>query len=103
MASSINSGSPFTQASQSAKALGSFFSEVTVLTATLTTGGTTATVAHGLTATPDFVVATVNQGISLGAERESVCWTATGNTISLITASTLAATRPINLIAGVLG
>jgi hypothetical protein len=100
---SVNSGSPFTQASQSAKALGAAFSELAVLNGTFTTGGTLASIAHGLTGTPDFVVATLSTAQPpIGAEKDSISWLVSGNTVTLYTPNTAAATRPITGIVGVL-
>lgn len=51
-----NSGSPFTQASQTAKQFGAEFNEVAAGTVALTTIQTVAEFAHGLSTTPDFVM-----------------------------------------------
>lgn len=97
-----NTGSIFTQGSQSAKEFGSKFSEITVLVVTLTTSGTSGTVAHGLTAAPDFVVASLLGGEPAGLGQNGVAWTADATTITVSTQNTLAnSTRKITMIAGV--
>ena len=85
-----NSGSPFTQASQNAKALAAEFSSagIGVTAVALTTLQTVSAFAHGLGSAPDFVIATVGAAVPAVDGDNFVSWVATATTITLSTGNT---------------
>jgi hypothetical protein len=91
-----NSGSNYTQPAQTAKQWGSEFNEIFAGTVTLTTIQTTASVAHGLSTTPDFVTTGI---IATGAISSWVTAAVTGTTVTVSTGNTLES-KVISIIAG---
>jgi hypothetical protein len=94
----VNSGSTHTQAAQNAKALGGFFNSSGLFagSVTLTTIQTTASVAHGLSTTPDFVIATAT---AVGAISSWVTAAVTATTVTVSTGNTLES-KVISILAG---
>jgi len=93
-----NTQSPFGQNAQTAKQFGAKFSEIYAGKIALTTIQTVGALAHGLSATPDFVVATAT---AVGAISSWVTAAVTGTTVTLSTGNTLES-KVISVVAGVL-
>jgi len=91
-----NTGSPFGQPAQTAKQLGSEFNEVFAGSVALTTIQTVGAVAHGLSTTPDFVIATAT---ATGAISSWVTAAVTATTVTVSTANTLES-KVISILAG---
>ena len=91
-----NSGSNYTQPAQTARQWGSEFNEIFAGSVSLTTIQTTASVAHGLSTTPDFVVATAT---AVGAISSWVTAAVTATTVTVSTGNTLES-KVISIIAG---
>lgn len=90
-----NTGSVFTQGSQTAKQFGSEFNEIFAGSVALTTSQTVAEIAHGLSTTPDFVVAGIT---STGEISSWVTAAVTATTVTVSTGNSLAS-KVINIIA----
>lgn len=88
--------SSWSQAAQTARQFGSEFNEVFAGTVALTTIQTVAEIAHGLSTTPDFVVAGIT---SAGAISSWVTAAVSATTVTVSTGNTTTS-KVINIIAG---
>jgi len=88
--------SGFSQAAMSARMLGAEFNEVFAGSIALTTLQTVGALAHGLSTTPDFVIATAT---AVGAISSWVTAAVTATTVTLSTGNTLES-KVISVIAG---
>lgn len=91
-----DANSPFSQRSQTARQLGSEFNEMFAGAVSLTTIQTVASVAHGLSTTPDFVVTGIT---ATGAISSWVTVAVTATTITVSTGNTLES-KVISILAG---
>lgn len=91
-----DSGSSFTQKAQTARQFGAEFNEIFAGSVALTTLQTVGALAHGLSTTPDFVIATAT---AVGAISSWVTAAVTATTVTLSTGNTLES-KVISVIAG---
>ena len=85
--------SPFSQGAQNAdKAFSQFVDgDVTFFSVSLTTIQTQSSVAHGLSAAPDFVIAAGQYAGAASAASDLIGWSATATTLTVIANNTVAA------------
>ena len=81
-----DSGSSWTQKAQTARQFGAEFNEIMATAVALTTLQTTSAFAHGLSTTPDFVIATAT---AVGAISSWVTAAVTATTVTVSTGNTL--------------